>query len=311
MTRLPVILLSSLSLAAAGSAGSGIPFGLFGMNGSKLVDPYTSAMQQGRPQTILQDLAAAKARGARIVVNFSGGGRNFTDSQGHFDFDAWKARLDRFAPIAGRLNAYAADGTLFASMIMDEPFVSKRWGGQEVPVATLDRMAQYSKALFPALPTVVGSAPSTLRSYPWRYLDAGWAQYTARKGTVTEYVSTEAGAAREEGLGLIVGLNISKGGDGSSGYGKPKEWSMTGKEILEYGHALLGVPSACAFISWDSRPDVINRPDVSAALRDLAAAAQAHPETSCRQRAPGAPPRASTGARSGLPAHPVPRTVPG
>ena len=89
-------------------------------------------------------------------------------------------------------------------------------------------------------------------------------------------------------IGLIVGLNISKGGDGSSGYGKPKEWSMTGKEILQYGHALLGVPSACAFISWDSRPDVINRPDVSAALRDLAAAAQAHPETSCRQRAPGA-----------------------
>jgi hypothetical protein len=283
MRPLP-LLLSALTLAAGGSAGPGIPFGLFGMNGARLVDPYTSAMQQAKPQTLLQDLSAARARGARIVVNFAGGGRQFTDAGGRFDFEAWKARLDRFRPLAQRINGYAADGTLFASLIIDEPFVTTRWGGEAVPKATLDQMAEYSKSLFPAVPAVVGSAPSTLGGYRWQHLDAAWAQFAARKGPVAAYASTEVAAARAEGLGLIVGLNISKGGDGSSGLGHAKEWNMTGKEILQYGHTLLDAPYACAFISWDSRPDVINRPEVAAALRELASAARNHPETSCRAK---------------------------
>lgn len=41
------------------------------MNGRSLVDPFTSAMQQAKPDTILDDLAAAKVRGARIVVNLA------------------------------------------------------------------------------------------------------------------------------------------------------------------------------------------------------------------------------------------------
>ena len=87
-TRLSAALTALLTLAAAApvhgpapvalqSRGSppqsGIPFGLFGMPGRMLVDPYTSAMQQAQPKNILADLAAAKARGAHIVVNLAGG----------------------------------------------------------------------------------------------------------------------------------------------------------------------------------------------------------------------------------------------
>jgi hypothetical protein len=279
---------SATSIATDGdaraAAGAGIPFGLFGMSGRKLVDPYSSGMEQAQPETILQDLAAARARGARMIVNLAGGGAKFTDPDGHFDYDMWKARIDRFRPIADQLNAYVADGTLLAILMIDEPFAKKRWGGRTVPMATLDQMGQYSKSLFPDLPTAVRAAPSELQHYRWRGVDVSWAQYVSRRGPVAEYVSTEAAAARAEGLGLIVGLNISKGGDGSSGFGSPNEPSMSGAEILRYGYALLEAPDACAFVSWDSRPGVINRPDVAAALKELALAARAHPETPCRRK---------------------------
>jgi hypothetical protein len=265
-----------------GSAPSGIPFGLFQETGRTVSEPYTSGMQQAQPETILRDLAAAQARGARMVVNFAGGGARYRDERGHMDFDMWRGQVDRFQPIAGELSQYVADGTLYAAFLIDEPHSKERWGGETVPMATLDRMAQYMKTMLPDLPTAVRATPSQLRGYRWQYLDAAWAQYTARKGGIEDYVADETAIARQEGLGLVVGLNISKGGDGSSGFGSQKEPSMSGAEILRYGHALLGATSACAFISWDNRPAVVNRPDVVAAMRELAQSARSHPPTSCR-----------------------------
>jgi hypothetical protein len=268
----------------ATTGGAGIPFGLFGMNGRKLVDPYTSAMQPAQPDTILLDLAAARARGAHIVVNFTGGSpSNVADSAGHFDYTRWRARLDRFLPIVDQLNGYVADGTLLAYLMIDEPFATTTWGGQAVPKATLDQMAQYSKSLFPGLLTAVRAAPSDMQGYSWQYVDVSWAQYTVKKGPIAPYVQAQVAAARALGLGLIAGLNISKGGDGSSGFGGSDGWSMSGAEILQYGHAFLDDPYPCAFISWDSRASVITRPDVAAALQELATAAGTHAATSCRQ----------------------------
>jgi len=275
---------SAASMTSGGNAGGGIPFGLFGLSGRKLVDPYTSGLEHAQPETILQDLAAARARGARMAVSFTGGSDKSTGADGHFSYDMWKARLDRFLPMVDRLNGYVADGTLLVFYMIDEPFAKQRWGDQTVPMATLDQMAQYSKSLFPDLPTAVRAAPSELRSYRWQYLDVAWAQYTSRKGPVAEFASTEGAAARAEGLGLIVGLNISKGGDGSSGFGSSREPSMSGAEIVRYGQTLLQMPDVCAFISWDNRPNVIGRPEVAAALKELASVAKAHPDTPCRRK---------------------------
>jgi hypothetical protein len=168
-------------------------------------------------------------------------------------------------------------------MMIDEPGAPNSWGGQTVPLATLDQMAQYSLSIFPDLFTAVRAAPTSLRGYSWRYLDVAWAQYTVRKGSVDGYVPAEVGAAEALGLGLVVGLNISKGGDGSSGVGLPDEWSMSGEEILRYGRPLLDTPYACAFVSWDARASVIERADVAAAMEELSHIAESHTGTSCRQ----------------------------
>jgi hypothetical protein len=270
------------SIASRSNGASGIPFGLTGMTGRKLVEPYTGAMQQANPETILQDLAAARARGVHMIVNFAGSSEK-TTAEGHFSYDLWKARVDRFLPLRDQLNGYVGDGTLLLSYLIDEPNARKRWG-QAIPMETLDQMAEYSKSLFPDLTTTIRAAPRELQHYRWHYLDVAWAQYTARKGPVAEYASTEAATAKSEGLGLITGLNISKGGDGSSGFGSASEPSMSGAEIVRYGQALLQVPDVCAFISWDNRPNVIDRPDVAAALKQLAVLAKSHPDTPCRRK---------------------------
>lgn len=270
--------------APAAAPAPGLPFGLFEGKTKALGDPYTSAMQTVQPDGVLRDLAAARAHGARVILNLAGGAAKYTDGDGHFDLERWKARIDRYLPIADRLNGYVADSTLLAIMLVDEPFALKRWAGKPVPMATLDEMARYSKSLFPGLPTAIRQEPSRLRGYAWQHLDTGWAQYTARKAGTADFIAKEAGAARTLGLGLIVGLNITKGGDGSSGFGHGDEWSMTGDEILRNGRILLGEPYACAFISWDGRPNVVGRPDVAAALRELAMAARAKTAVSCMQR---------------------------
>ena len=268
----------------AGTPGAGIPFGLWAMPGRSVVAPYTSGMQPAHPDTILMDLAAAKARGARMFVNFAGGSTShITDASGHFDYDRWKLRIDRFLPIRNELNAHAVEGTLVAFMMIDEPGAAPQWGGQAVPLATLDQMAQYSKSIFPDLLTAVRAAPTSLDGHPWRYLDVAWAQYAARKGPIDLYLPPEVAAAQAQGLGLVVGLNISKGGDGSSGLGTPDEWSMSGAEILQYGPALLNAPYACSFLSWDARASVIGQPDVAAAMGELSSIARSHVGTSCRQ----------------------------
>jgi hypothetical protein len=268
----------------AGPPGTGIPYGLWAMPGRNVVAPYTSGMQSAHPDTVLMDLAAAKARGARMFVNFAGGNTiNITDVNGHFDYDRWKVRVDRFLPIQNELNAYASDGTLFAFMMIDEPGAAPQWGGQAVPLAMLDQMAQYSKSIFPDLLTAVRAAPTSLQGHSWRYLDVAWAQYAARKGPIDLYVPPEVAAAQAQGLGLVVGLNISKGGDGSSGLGSAGDWSMSGAEILQYGRPLLDAPYSCAFLSWDARASVIGQTDVAAALEELSHIAQSHTGTSCLQ----------------------------
>ncbi len=60
-------------------------------------------------------------------------------------------------------------------------------------------------------------------------------------------------------------------------------------EILRYGHALLATPYACAFLSWDKRPEVIGQADAAAALAELGAAARVPVESSMMQASPPAP----------------------
>ena len=95
--------------------------------------------------------------------------------------------------------------------MIDEPNDPANWRGRPVSPATLEQMAKYSKQLWPRMPTIVRVEPGYLgRNH--RYLDAAWAQYLHRKGPVESFLRRNVSAAQDRRLGLVVGLNVLKGG---------------------------------------------------------------------------------------------------
>jgi len=187
----------------------------------------------------------------------------------------WKARVDRYAAID--FSSYIADGTIIGHYLIDEPQCSSCWGGEPVSRDTLEAMAQYSKQYWPTMTTIVRAAPTWLAGYPGQYvyLDAGWAQYTLLQGDINSYLADNVAAAKSKGLGLVVGLNVLKGGANLT--------SLTASQVKTFGSVLLGSPYPCAFISWQYNADYFSRSDIKSALDFLSKKAKRHAASSCAQ----------------------------
>jgi hypothetical protein len=170
-------------------------------------------------------------------------------------------------------------GIVFGTWMMESSYLNS--------VHTVEEMAKYSKQLYPGMPTLVRVVPSWLASVSvtYTYLDAGWTQYERGKGDAGDWVTAEAAAAKRKGLGLVVGMNVLDGGDGSSriaGYTKGK-YAMSATELRKHGFALLANSYACGFFNWSHDTDYYGRSDIKSAMADLSAKAKAHAKTACRQ----------------------------
>jgi hypothetical protein len=154
-----------------------------------------------------------------------------------------------------------------------------------VPLSDVEAAAQYSKELWPSLPTFIRSPMAYLQGKSdWVYLDAGWEQYSVDEGPAAAFIGGEAAIARRLGLGLVAGLNVLDGGTGASGipgYSRGK-WAMSAEEVRDYGAALLAEAGVCAFFTWKYEPSYFGRADVRQALAALGELAASHPATPCR-----------------------------
>ena len=184
------------------------------------------------------------------------------------------------------LSSYIADGTLLGHFLLDEPFDPTNWGGQTLTFAEVESAAQFSKELFPTMTTMIRAHPNWLAGYSgtWRYLDAAWAQYSARKGDVNNYISYNVTSAKAEGLGLIIGLNTLDGGDGSSGIPGTYAgaYAMSATEIRNYGKVLATNSYVCAFMMWKYDSNYLGRSDIKSAMLDVASAAANRPVGTCK-----------------------------
>jgi hypothetical protein len=203
----------------------GLVFGSFNMPNSLFTSVHTGAVRGGGldASNILSLLAGAKAKGARVVLKLCNGADSFVkNADGTFSLTKWKVLVNRFAAV--NLSTYISDGTIIGHYLIDEPQRASRWGGKVISQATLEAMAQYSKARWPGMTTFVRVVPSWLASSPvsYQYLDAGWAQYESGKGDPASWLAAEVAAAKGRGLGLAVGLNVLDGGNGSSGIAAPR-----------------------------------------------------------------------------------------
>jgi len=258
------------SLASAAYTG-GIPFGAFRLPTSELGSRYSGLHRIMTPERLLRELAEFKARGARVVLKFSGGERYLKDGAGHFDLDKWKARIDLFKGV--NFSSYVSDGTIIGHYLIDEPNDPVNWNGRPIPGSVVEQMAQYSKQLWPSMTTIVRVVPTYLTGN-YRYLDAAWAQYVNRRGDPGEYIRRSVADAQSRGLALIVGLNLLNGG--------PNGTAMTASQVGSYGSALLSSTYPCAFISWKYDARYVASSGVASALDALRRQAENRGSKSCK-----------------------------
>ena len=269
-----------------GATAPGIVFASFDLPLTMLGTTHTGSYRTPDKISLLNTLSAGRAKGARLVLKLSGSADyHIKNSDGTFSFTKWKAMVDRFKAI--NFSSYLTDGTVLGHYLIDEPYLTSRWGGKQVPQSTVEAMAKYSKQLWPGMTTLVRVHPTWLSSssITYTYLDAGWAQYAARKGDPTKWITSEAAAAKLKGLGLVVSLNVINGGNGTSGIRGTSsgQYSMSASELRSYGTALLNQTRACGFLMWQYSSTYFGRSAIKSAMSELSTKARNHVKTSCRQ----------------------------
>jgi hypothetical protein len=248
---------------------------------SSLDSSFNALSAAAYPPTLLAKLEAARRANDRVLISLAGSGQLYRDANG-FNLELWKRRINRFRGID--FTSYIADGTLIGNFIMDEPNDPSNWNGHVVSLADIEEMARYSKEIWPDLPTIIRGWPHHLKGHQYQYLDAAWAQYHERFGSIDEFIETNVRNAKEAGLNLVGGLNVLGGGgrDGVPGYLPPKN-SMSASQIRAWGSRYLSEPYICAFFMWSYHPDYVARADIKAAFQEIASKARSYPDKSCRR----------------------------
>jgi len=256
------------------SFAGGIPIGTFAQPTIEFGSRYNGALRTISPHLLVQELAAIRSRGGKVVVMMAGNQTNYR-TNGYFDFGKWKARIDRFKDV--NFDSYINDGTIIGHYLIDEPDDPANWNGRLVPPSMVEEMAKYSKQRWPGMPTIVRAEPSYMDKNH-RYLDAAWAQYLSRRGSADDYIRRNVAQAQERGLGLVVGLNIIGGGT-------PNLTKMSASQIESWGRALLSSTYPCAFISWQYNESFLSSSRVKSAMDALRRVAENRSTRTCRGNA--------------------------
>jgi hypothetical protein len=298
-TRLGIACLLVASAAHA-DAGSGVPFGASKVPSELFGKPFTETKLEGSPETILGHLNEARAGRMRVFVILVGPQHHYQNADGTFNLAMWKARVDRFRGVD--LASFIEDGTILGHQLVSEAKARNQFGGAVIPNDVLDEMARHSKGLWPKMATMLRTDPSDLEehaggyqtplpAWKWAYLDAASARYLDRKGGVEKFAIEQQASADRQELALIVGLNVFSGGDGSSQIPSPAKgkWAMSADELRRYGSAMLSQTKPCAFEMWRYESpnsefknfNYFRRPEIQAAIVDLAALAARTPARPC------------------------------
>jgi hypothetical protein len=265
---------------------SGIVFSSAALTVSQVNSVHTGLIEAATPSNILSLLSQLRAKKGRVLIKLAGGDKAYRNSDGTFNLAKWKSGVDRFKNI--NFSSYITDGTIVGHFLVDEPHFAGRWGGKGISQATVEEAAKYSKQLWPNLPTIVSAPANWLASATVTYvhLDAGWAMFRSKtSSSPADYISQQVKRAKSKNLGLVTGLNVLDGGNGSSGIRgtQPNTWAMSAAELRKYGSALLGQSYVCAFSMWRYSSSYYSRADIKSAMADLSAQARNHAKTSCRQ----------------------------
>lgn len=249
-----------------------LPFGLAQLPLDQYSSQWTGAATEADPASLVQRLDRAGSAGMALVATLAPAS-TARNADGSFSLTRWKAQVDRYRTLV--LGSYISGKTLYLHNLVDQPRCAECWGGKPIGWDVIEEMARYSKSIWPALPTTVRVPPTALArsGVRWSALDAGWAQYSTPRGDIRTWLAAEAASARNQGLGLVAGLNLLDGG----GPGTPP---MTASQIRDFGTTLAQDPGVCALVGWSYDAAYLGQTGIRDALGAVATAA--------RSRAPGA-----------------------
>lgn len=209
--------------------------------------------QSGINYTVNTFLPLVKAAGMKVTLRIVGSS-DYTTS-GSFDLSKYQARAAQWANTG--IEAYVTDGTLVGIMVLDD---IDTFSGTDPTGDDLEAAAQSVKDAIPGVMTYVRQKCSRMpvpTDGTYESVDNCTNQYTNypgySDGPVADYIIEQTAAASTLGLGMINGLNIVDGGDGSSGQigSVSGHYAMTADEIRTYGEALLAVPDIQLFLMWE------------------------------------------------------------
>lgn len=256
----------------------------------KFTGAHFSPTSPGKALEILND---AQADGKSVILLLARSGSHYQNPDGTFSLEMWKAAIDQFAGFD--FAPFIEDGTFLAHYLVSEPSSKNSWGGEVITAPVLDEMARYSKQYWPNLVTVVREHPTDLIAHAggknvpipgwqWSYLDTAWARYSADKGAIGQFIAEEVGAAKAQDLGLMFGMNVLDGGDGSSGVFGDSGWTMSVQELMDYGPKLINEAYGCALLMWHYRhgdTGYFDRPEIDQAMTNLVQVAAGRATYSC------------------------------
>jgi hypothetical protein len=273
--------------------GNGIPMGIFGLL-SYDVNPrhYTMAVDGYTAGNVVSRIAQARRMKISLFLNMTGGDHQKYMSNGEFDLSKWRAKMDSYntPEIRAAIADAVRDGVIVGNSVMDEPAntsPTNTWGPEgTMTKARVDDMCRYVKDMFPTMPVGVLHDHRIFEpSKGYQHCEFLVSQYRLSKGPVNEFRDGGLAFAKRYNMSIIFSLNILHGGDPGTSCDK---WGddprgilcpMTTSQLRDWG-ITLGT-QGCAFMMWMYEEEYVERPEVQAALGDIAAVLNTRPRRSC------------------------------
>ncbi|MGH7579625.1 MAG: hypothetical protein ACREM9_05595 [Gemmatimonadales bacterium] len=274
-------------------AGYGTPMGIFGLL-SYDVDPrhYTMAVDGYSAGNVVSRIAQARQMKISLFMNMTGGDHGKYMTDGVFDMSKWRAKMDTYntPEIRAAIADAVADGIIVGNSVMDEPAntsPSNSWGPEgTMTKERVDGMCRYVKDMFPTLPVGVLHDHRIFEpSKGYQHCEFLVSQYRLSKGDVRDFRDGGLAFVNRYNMSIIFSVNVLHGGTPGTDCEK---WGddprgilcpVSSSQLRDWG-TILGT-QGCAFMMWMYEAEYIEKPEIQAALGDVAGELAKKPRRSC------------------------------
>jgi hypothetical protein len=246
---------------------------------------YAGTLTYASPWGIIQLLNTMRAHQVRGFLKMTGDPHDTYKTNGKFDLNKWKRATARYdtPAIKAAVAAAVAEGTLLGYSMLDEAS-RYSWNGS-IDKAMLDKMAAFSKSIFPTLPTAAVIPYGWRPTERYKVMDAIITQTWKPTKTPAVFRDEAVAAAKLNGVALAVAINILAGPEVDGCEKRPGGLTclMTAEDVRRWAVTLGSHPSVCGVFLWRYDQEVWAKQAYLKVFSDVSAQLAAGPPSSCRR----------------------------